>query len=202
MARARTAVLISGRGSNLKSLLAAHAAQDFPAQIVLVISNVESAVGLGVAQAANIPTKAISHKSFETREAFDAAMDAALREAKIELVCEAGFMRIHSDWFVRRWEGKLLNIHPSLLPAFKGIGVHQQVLDAGVKITGCTVHFIVAELDSGPIIAQTAVPVLPGDTTQTLAARVLEEEHKLYPQALRLVAEKKVRLENGRAVAN
>ena len=103
---------------------------------------------------------------------------------------------------MRRWEGKLLNIHPSLLPAFKGIGVHQQVLDAGVKITGCTVHFVVAELDSGPIIAQAAVPVLPGDTTQTLAARMLEEEHRLYPQALRLVAEKKVRLENGRAVAN
>mgnify|MGYP001544774580 CR=1 FL=1 len=200
MARVRTAVLLSGRGSNLKSLIAAATAADFPAEIALVLSNVENAGGLEVARAAGIPAVAISHRDFESRESFDRAIDAALREANIALVCEAGFMRIHSDWFARVWEGKLLNIHPSLLPAFKGIRVHQQALDAGVKISGCTVHFIVAELDSGPIIAQASVPVLPGDTAETLAARVLEKEHKLYPHALQLVAEGKVKLENGRAV--
>ena len=200
MARVRTAVLISGRGSNLKSLIAAAARPDFPAEIALVFSNVESAGGIAVAHAAGISTKAISHRGFETREEFDRAIDAALCEADIQLVCEAGFMRIHSDWFARTWEGRLLNIHPSLLPAFKGIRVHQQALDAGVKVSGCTVHFIVPELDSGPIIAQAAVPVLPGDTAETLAARVLEEEHKLYPNALKLVAEGKVKLEMGRAV--
>jgi phosphoribosylglycinamide formyltransferase-1 len=198
--RIKTAVLISGRGSNLKSLIAACAEPDFPAEIALVVCNVEGAGGIAVAQEAGIPTKVISHRGFETREDFDRAIDAALRDAKIELVCEAGFMRIHSDWFAREWEGRLLNIHPSLLPAFKGIRVHQQALDAGVKITGCTVHFIVPELDSGPIIAQAAVPVLPGDTAETLAARVLEEEHKLYPNALKQVAEGKVKLEMGRAV--
>jgi phosphoribosylglycinamide formyltransferase-1 len=200
MARVPTAVLISGRGSNLKSLIAAAAIPDFPAEIALVLSNVEGAGGIAVAQAAGIPTKVISHRGFGSREDFDRAIDAALREANIQLVCEAGFMRIHSDWFAREWEGRLLNIHPSLLPAFKGIRVHQQALDAGVKISGCTVHFIVPELDSGPIIAQAAVPVLPGDTAETLAARVLEEEHKLYPNALKLVAEGKVKLEMGQAV--
>jgi phosphoribosylglycinamide formyltransferase-1 len=200
MARVRTAVLLSGRGSNLRSLIAAAQAPDFPAEIALVVSNVENAGGLDVARAAGISTCAISHRGFESREDFDRAIDAALREAKIALVCEAGFMRIHSDWFAREWEGRLLNIHPSLLPAFKGIRVHQQALDAGVKISGCTVHFIVAELDSGPIIAQAAVPVLPGDTAETLAARVLEKEHELYPNALRLVASGKVKLELGQAV--
>ena len=158
MARVRTAVLISGRGSNLKSLIAAAATPDFPAEIALVFCNVEGAGGVAVAQAAGIPTKVISHRGFGSREDFDRAIDAALREANIQLVCEAGFMRIHSDWFAREWEGHLLNIHPSLLPAFKGIRVHQQALDAGVKISGCTVHFIVPGLDSGPIIAQAAVP--------------------------------------------
>ena len=200
MARVRTAVLISGRGSNLKSLIAACAEPDFPAEIALVVCNVEGAGGVAVAQEAGIPTKVISHRGFETREDFDRAIDAALREAKIQLVCEAGFMRIHSDWFAREWEGRLLNIHPSLLPAFKGIRVHQQALDAGVKITGCTVHFIVPELDSGPIIAQAAVPVLPGDTAETLAARVLEEEHKLYPAALAEVASGRARLEAGAVI--
>jgi len=200
MARVKTAILLSGRGSNLKSLIAAATAPDYPAEIALVISNVETAGGLTIAREAGVPTKAISHRNFDSREAFDRAIDAALREAGIQLICEAGFMRIHSEWFARVWEGRLLNIHPSLLPAFKGIRVHQQALDAGVKISGCTVHFIVPELDSGPIIAQAAVPVLPGDTEATLAARVLEEEHKLYPNALKLVAEGKVKLEMGRAV--
>src|ERR1051326_3466567 len=161
--RVRTAVLISGRGSNLQALIDATRAPDYPAEIVLVISNVETAEGLARARDAGVPTKVISHKSFASREAFDAAIDQALREAEVSLVCEAGFMRIHSEWFVKRWEGRLLNIHPSLLPAFPGIGVHEQALAAGVRVSGCTVHFLTHELDSGPIIAQAAVPVLPSD---------------------------------------
>jgi phosphoribosylglycinamide formyltransferase-1 len=200
MRKVRTAVLISGRGSNLASLIEAAAAPDYPAEIVLVISNKADAGGLAIAKRAGIPTKVIPHKQFGSREDFDAVIDAGLREADVSLVCEAGFMRIHSEWFVQRWEGRLLNIHPSLLPAFPGIHVHEQALAAGVEISGCTVHFIVHELDSGPIIAQAAVPVLPTDTPETLAARVLVEEHKLYPAAVRLVAEGKVKLENGRAV--
>lgn len=200
MARVRTAVLISGRGSNLGSLIEAARAPYYPAEIVLVISNKADAGGLTLAGRAGISTKVIPHKQFASREEFDAEIDAALREADISLVCEAGFMRIHSEWFVERWEGRILNIHPSLLPAFPGIRVHEQALAAGVKMSGCTVHFLTAELDSGPIIAQATVPVLPDDTAETLAARILVEEHKLYPEALRLVAEGKVKLESGRAV--
>ena len=200
MSRVRVAVLISGRGSNLQSLIDAAKAPDYPAQIALVVSNKENAAGLCVAQNAGIPARVIPHQNFESREAFDRAIDAVLREAKIDLVAEAGFMRIHSEWFAKTWEGKLLNIHPSLLPLFPGIRVHQQALDAGVKESGCTVHFIVAALDSGPAIAQAAVPVLPGDTVETLAARILIEEHKLYPAALKLVAQGKVKLGGGRAV--
>ena len=200
MSRVRTAVLISGRGSNLKSLIDACASPDFPAGIVLVISNVEGAGGLAFAREANIATKVIAHKPFPSREAFDAEIDAALRAANVSLVCEAGFMRIHSEWFVKRWEGRILNIHPSLLPKFPGVRVHEQVLAAGEIESGATVHFLTAELDSGPIIAQTRVPVLAGDTPETLAARVIAQEHKLYPEALRLVAEGRVRLESGRAI--
>ena len=196
----RTAVLISSRGSNLSALIDAARAAGYPAEIALVISNREDAQGLVVAVDAGVPVKVIPHKNYAFREEFDAAIDAALREANITLICEAGFMRIHSEWFVKRWEGKLLNIHPSLLPAFPGIRVHQQALDAGVKISGCTVHFIVPELDSGPIVAQAAVPVLPCDTAETLAARILIEEHRIYPQAVRLVAEGKIVLKSGRAV--
>ena len=199
--RVRTAVLISGRGSNLKSLIAATADPDYPAEIVLVISNVETAGGLQIAKDSGIATKVIPHKPFPSREAFDAAIDAALREANVALVCEAGFMRIHSDWFVTRWQGRILNIHPSLLPKFPGVKVHEQVLAAGETESGATVHFLTPELDAGPIIAQARVPVLPGDTPETLAARVLEAEHRLYPEALRRVAEGRVRLENGKAVA-
>ena len=200
MSKVRTAVLISGRGSNLRSLIEAARAPDYPAEIALVISNKEDAGGLALAREAGIATKVISHKVFGSREEFDAAIDKALTEAGITLVTEAGFMRIHSAWFATKWEGRLLNIHPSLLPAFPGIHVHQQALDAGVKISGCTVHFLTPELDSGPIIAQAAVPVLPDDTADTLAARIIVEEHKLYPAALRLVAEGKVKLDNGKAV--
>jgi phosphoribosylglycinamide formyltransferase-1 len=196
----RVAILISGRGTNMAALIEAAWAPDFPAKIVLVFSNVENAQGLRTAQAAGIRTQALSHKEFPSREAFDEAIDEALTALDVDLICEAGFMRIHSDAFVDKWEGKMINIHPSLLPAFRGIRVHQQALDAGVKITGCTVHFVVRELDSGPIIAQVPVPVLPGDTAESLAARILVEEHRIYPQALKLVAEGKVRLEGGRAV--
>ncbi len=199
-ARVRTAILISGRGTNLAALINAARDPSFPAEIVLVFSNVEGAEGLKRAEAAGVATRALSHKNFPSREAFDDAVDQILREAKISLICEAGFMRIHSEAFVRRWEGRILNIHPSLLPAFKGTKVHQQALDAGVRVSGCTVHFIVPELDSGPIIAQAPVPVHTGDTAETLSARILEAEHKLYPEALRLVAAGKVRLVNGRAV--
>ena len=199
-ARARTAILISGRGSNMRSLIAAASDPAFPAEIVLVISNVESAEGLQHAAAAGIATKIIPHKPFSSREAFDAAVDAVLNETGIEIVCLAGFMRILSDRFARKWEGRLLNIHPSLLPAYKGVHVHERVIAAGEKMSGCTVHFVVPELDAGPIVAQASVPVEPGDTPDTLAARVLLEEHELYPQALKLVAEGKARLEGGRAV--
>jgi phosphoribosylglycinamide formyltransferase-1 len=194
-AKAKVGVLISGRGSNLKSLIAACADPQFPAEIVLVISNVAGAGGLTHASNAGIATKVVPHKTFPSREAFDAAIDATLNDAGVEIVCEAGFMRIHSEVFVRRWQGRIINIHPSLLPSFKGTHVHEQAIVAGVKMSGCTVHFVAAEVDSGPIIAQSAVPVLEGDTPDTLAARVLEEEHKLYPVALRLVIEGRVRLD-------
>jgi len=194
VSRVRTAILLSGRGSNLKSLIAACAEKDFPAEIVLVISNVEGAGGLAIARDAGIATKTIPHKPYPSREAFDADIDAALRAANVELVCEAGFMRIHSAWFAKQWEGRILNIHPSLLPKFPGVKVHEQVLAAGETESGATVHFLTAELDSGPIVAQAKVPVLPDDTPETLAARVLEAEHALYPEALRLVAEGNARL--------
>lgn len=200
MDRKRVAVLISGRGSNLSALIAASADPNYPAEIVLVVSNVVTAGGLDIAREAGIPTAIVSHKNFESRESFDAAITAELKKANVDLVCEAGFMRIHSDSFTRQWEGRLLNIHPSLLPAFKGIKVHEQVLAAGVHVTGCTVHFIVTELDSGPIVAQAPVPVKPGDTPETLAARVLETEHKVYPFALGMVASGRARLDSGRVI--
>jgi len=198
--RVRTAVLISGRGTNLAALIQASREPDYPAEIVLVVSNVGTAQGLAIGRDAAIAAKVIPHQSYSSREAFDAEIDATLQEARVEIVCEAGFMRIHGDGFVRKWEGRLINIHPSLLPSFRGVRVHQQVLDAGVRISGCTVHFIVPEVDAGPIIAQSAVPVHPGDTKATLSARVLEAEHALYPKALRLVAEGKVKLVGRRAV--
>ena len=199
MSRARTAVLISGRGSNLQALIDASADPKFPAQIVLVISNIEGVYGLDRAQRAGIATAVISHKGL-SREAFDAKLDAALEAADVRLVCLAGFMRILSDGFARKWAGRLLNIHPSLLPAFRGVHVHEQALAAGVKFSGCTVHFVVPELDAGPIVEQAVVPVLANDTPDTLAARVLEQEHVVYPVALKLLAEGKVKLEGGRAV--
>jgi phosphoribosylglycinamide formyltransferase-1 len=196
MTRKRVGVLISGRGSNLQALIDATQAPDYPAEIVLVISNVPGAQGLARAEAAGIPTRTINHKDFASREAFDAALTAALEDAGVELLCNAGFMRLHSEGFVRHWWNRHLNIHPSLLPEFKGLRTHARVLEEGAQLTGCTVHFVRPELDSGPIVAQAEVPVLDGDTPESLAARVLAAEHRLYPHALRLVASGAVRVED------
>jgi phosphoribosylglycinamide formyltransferase-1 len=189
MGKLKTGVLISGRGSNLQALIESCADPAFPAEIALVISNVADAYGLERAHRAGLPTLVVNHKDFPSREAFDAEMDRALRAAGIELVCLAGFMRLLSVGFVESWQGRMINIHPSLLPAFKGLRTHAQALAAGVKLHGCTVHYVTPALDDGPIIAQGAVPVLAGDTEDTLAARVLTVEHRLYPLALKLVAE-------------
>ena len=198
----RTAILISGRGSNMGSLIEAARAPDYPAQIVLVISNRPAAPGIERARAQGIKTLVIDHKAFASREAFDEAVEQALLADGVELVCQAGFMRIQSAAFAERWIGRQLNIHPSLLPLFKGLHPHQQALDAGARVSGCTVHFLTPDLDAGPIVAQAAVPVLEGDTAATLEARILAEEHRLYPQALRLVASGVARLEEGRVVAD
>ncbi|KAA2235318.1 phosphoribosylglycinamide formyltransferase [Salinarimonas soli] len=196
----RTAILISGRGSNMVSLIEAAAAPGFPAEIALILSNRPDAGGLARAAAAGLATATIDHKAYPDRESFERALDEALTQAGIELVCLAGFMRVLTPWFVERWTGRMLNIHPSLLPAFRGTHTHERALAEGVLIHGCTVHFVVPELDAGPIVAQAAVRVLPGDTPETLGARVLAQEHVLYPQALRMVAGGLVRLENGRVV--
>lgn len=196
----RVAVLISGRGSNMKALVEASRAADFPAEIVLVISNRLDAGGLVWAGDNGLPTAAIDHKAFPSREAFDQAIDAALRAAGVEMVALAGFMRLQSTEFVEKWAGRQINIHPSLLPLFKGLHPQRQALDAGVRISGATVHFVTPELDSGPIIAQAAVPVLPADTEDTLAARILAVEHRLYPQSLALLATGRARLEGGKVV--
>lgn len=184
----RVAILISGRGSNMVSLIEAAQAPDYPAEIVLVISNRPEAAGLERARAAGIPTLVIDHKQFATRMAFEAKLHAALLDARIDLLCNAGFMRMLTGGFVDRWRDRQLNIHPSLLPSFPGLDTHQRALDEGVRIHGCTVHFVRLEMDTGPIVAQAAVPVLPGDTADSLGARVLAAEHRLYPHALRLVA--------------
>jgi phosphoribosylglycinamide formyltransferase-1 len=193
--RKRVGVLISGRGSNLQALIEAQAAPHYPAEIVLVLSNVPGAQGLTRAEAAGIPALVVNHKDFASRAEFDAVLDQTLKQAGIELLCNAGFMRLHTDEFVRGWWNRHLNIHPSLLPAFKGLHTHARVLDEGVKITGCTVHFVRNEMDTGPIVAQAALPVLPHDTAESLATRVLAAEHRLYPHALRLVASGSVRVE-------
>ena len=190
--RRRVAILISGRGSNMAALIEAAQAKDYPAEITLVVSNRPDAAGLAFAASRGIATAVVDHKRFASREAFDAALDAALEKARIEIVCLAGFMRMLTTPFVGKWRGRMLNIHPSLLPEFKGLDTHARALAAGVKMHGCTAHFVVPELDSGPIILQEKVPVLAGDTEQTLAARVLEAEHRIYPAALRLLAEGKL----------
>jgi phosphoribosylglycinamide formyltransferase-1 len=193
MARKRVAVLISGRGSNMASLIEAARDPAYPAEIVLVVSNRADAAGLDRARTDGIETAVIDHTSFgKDREAFEHAMQGVLEAHHVDIVCLAGFMRLLTPWLVRRWEGRMLNIHPALLPAFKGLDTHERALAAGVKQHGATVHFVVPEMDAGPIIAQAAVPVHDGDTADTLAARVLAEEHRLYPAALKLVAEGRV----------
>ena len=190
MDRTRVAVLISGRGSNMAALIEAAADKNYPAEIVLVVSNVPTAGGLLVAEAAGIETAVVDHKKFgNDRAAFEHALQAVLAQHNIEIVCLAGFMRILTAGFVDRWRGKMLNIHPALLPAFKGLDTHRRALEAKAKQHGATVHFVVAEMDSGPIILQGAVEVRPDDTEAELAARVLAVEHRIYPEALKMLAE-------------
>ncbi len=196
----RTAVLISGTGTNLQALIDAAREPSYPARIVLVISNRETAGGLERAARAGIATRVIPSRGFTSREAFDAALDEALREAAAELVCLAGFMRVLGRDFVERWRDRMLNIHPSLLPAFRGLETHARVLEAGLPVTGCTVHFVRPEIDEGPVIVQGMAPVLPGDTVETLNARVLEIEHRCYPRALALVAGDRARVIDERVV--
>jgi phosphoribosylglycinamide formyltransferase-1 len=192
VARLKVGVLISGRGSNLQALIDACAEPGFPAEIKLVIANRADAAGLQRATSAKIATEIIPHRRYASREAFDAALTAALEKAQIELVCLAGFMRLLTPGFVAHWRDHLINIHPSLLPSFPGLDTHARVLAEGVRFSGCTVHFVRAEMDSGPIIVQAVVPVLHGDDAETLAARVLEAEHRAYPLALRLIGEGRV----------
>jgi len=200
MTRKRVGVLISGRGSNLQALINACKSRDYPAEVVLVISNVPQAQGLLRAEAALIPTLTIDHKAFPTREAFDAVLDTALKEAGVEILCNAGFLRLHTLGFVESWRDRHLNVHPSLLPAFRGLHAHERVIAAGCKISGCTIHFVRPEMDEGPIVAQAAVPVLANDTSETLALRVLDAEHRLYPHALAVVASGAVSVQGERVV--
>lgn len=194
MSRKRTAILISGRGSNMVALVEASAADAFPAEIVLVLSNVPGAPGLAKAAAAGIQTKSIDHKAFEDRPQFEAAVQAELDTAGVELVCLAGFMRLLTDEFVTAWHNRMINIHPSLLPSYKGLDTHRRVIRDGGRMTGCTVHYVRSQMDQGPIIAQAAVPVHADDTDERLAARVLQAEHALYPMALEMVANGTVRV--------
>lgn len=198
-AKKRTAILISGRGSNMQALVEAARQPDYPAEIALVISNRPEASGLAWAKAQGLPAVALDHKRYESREHFEGQLQSMLELSNIDLVALAGFMRLMTAPFVERWSGRMINIHPSLLPSFKGLHTHEQALAAGVRISGCTTHFVSPEMDGGPIIAQAAVPVLPEDTPEMLAARVLAAEHKLYPASLALVARDQAVL-NGNAV--
>ncbi|HEY7457709.1 MAG TPA: phosphoribosylglycinamide formyltransferase [Xanthobacteraceae bacterium] len=200
MARRRVAILISGRGSNMTALIEAARDPGYPAEIVLVISNRPDAAGLAYAKKSGISTAVIDHKVFKTREHFDAAIEEMLVQAGVEIICLAGFMRMLTTPFVKRWRGRMLNIHPSLLPAFKGLDTHARALAAGANAHGCTVHFVAPELDSGPIVLQAEVPVLEGDDEESLAARVLAEEHRIYPAALKLLAEGKLKIDGERVV--
>ena len=191
-------ILISGRGSNMEALIAARDAGTLPVNIAAVISNRPEALGLETAQRAGITAHFIDHKGFASREAFDAALAECIDQFAPDLVVLAGFMRILTPGFVRRYEGRLLNIHPSLLPSFPGLHTHQRALDEGVRIHGCTVHFVTAELDHGPVVIQAAVPVIDGDDEASLAARILVQEHRIYPQAVRWFAEGKLTLDKGR----
>lgn len=197
--RLRLAVLVSGRGSNLQSLIDAQADPAYPAEIALVISNVADAFALERARKAKIATAVFQHKNYPDRSSFDADMTRAIENAGASVVCLAGFMRLLSDEFVARWKNRLINIHPSLLPAYKGLHVHERVVADGARFSGCTVHFVRPAMDEGPIIAQAVVPVHPNDTAEALAARVLAEEHRIYPLAVRLIAEGRVTVDGERA---
>jgi phosphoribosylglycinamide formyltransferase-1 len=201
MSRKRVAVLISGRGSNMAALIEAAQANDYPAEIVLVVSNVPDAGGLATARAGDIATEIVDHTKFgKDRAAFERALQGVLEMHRIEIVCLAGFMRLLTAGFVGQWQNRLLNIHPALLPAFKGLDTHKRAMAAGAKVHGATVHFVVPEMDSGPVVVQGAVAVHPDDSEAALAARVLKIEHKIYPLALKLLAEGRIRVENGRCL--
>jgi phosphoribosylglycinamide formyltransferase-1 len=202
MKRIDIAVLVSGRGSNLQAIIDACAREDFPARIACVISNRPDAYGLERAQKAGIPTEVVDHKDFDGREAFEDALDDAIRGYKVGLVCLAGFMRILTPGFVNRWRDRLINIHPSLLPAFRGLHTHERVIESGIRISGCTVHFVTPEMDDGPIIMQAAVPVHEDDTPEQLADRVLKMEHRIYPEAVRIFALGKVRVAGAKVVTD
>ena len=194
MAKLKLCVLISGRGSNLQSLIDACADETYPAEIALVVSNIDGVQGLQRAQNAGIPTTVVNHKEFKTRESFDATLTETISRFDVDLLCLAGFMRILTDGFVTHWQDKLINIHPSLLPDFKGLDVQQRAIDAGVDTSGCTVHFVRPDMDSGPIIVQAEVPVLEDDTASELAARILVKEHVIYPLAVKLIAEGRIEI--------
>ncbi len=198
--RKRVGVLISGRGSNMRSLVDAARAVDFPAEIAVVLSNVADAAGLDFAREKGTATAVVDHKAFGDRESFERAMHETLVGHGVELVCLAGFMRLLTPWFVEQWRGRMLNIHPALLPSFRGLHTHERALAEGVKIHGATAHFVVPDVDAGPIVVQAAVPVLRDDTPQTLAARVLAQEHRIYPLALKLVAGGAARIEGARVL--
>lgn len=186
--KVKVAVLISGRGSNMKALIEACENQDFPAEISLVLANKKDALGLEFAKNKNIKTAIIEHKNFNSREDFDRKLDEEILAHNIEIVCLAGFMRLLSPWFTNKWHDKLINIHPSFLPDFKGANAVEDAINAGAKFSGCTVHYVRAEMDSGPIIKQVKVDILAIDTKQTLADKILEQEHKIYPEALKIAS--------------
>lgn len=200
MRKIRISVLISGGGTNLQALIDACAQPDFPAQISLVLSNKADAFGLERAKKAGITTKVINHKDCDNREAFEDEIEAALKEVNTELVCLAGFMRILGADFVNGWKDRMINIHPSLLPSYKGLHTHERALEDGVRFAGCTVHYVRPEMDDGPIILQASVPITSDDTPESLAARVLEAEHKIYPEAVKLIAERRIRIRGHRAI--
>ncbi len=198
----RVGVLISGRGSNLQALIKACEAHDFPAEIVVVVSNTPDAQGLERARRADIPCVVVDHRDYKNRAAFDAEMTWALEDAKVELVCLAGFMRLLSETFVEHWWDKLINIHPSLLPAFKGLGVQRRAIESGARFSGCTVHYVRHEMDVGPIITQAVVPIHNADDVGALSKRILEQEHRIYPMAVRWIAEQRVRVEGPRVIVS
>jgi phosphoribosylglycinamide formyltransferase-1 len=201
MSRKRVAVLVSGRGSNMAALIEAAKDKTYPAEITAVISNRPDAGGLLIARANGVATEVVDHTSYgKDRAAFEHALQAALEKHRIDIVCLAGFMRLLTADFVKQWQQRIINIHPALLPAFKGLDTHRRALEAGVKVHGATVHFVVPEMDSGPIIAQAAVNVRPTETEENLAARVLKVEHQIYPLALKLLSEGRLRVENGRCL--